>query len=285
MDNKPLYTRINKLNNHGTKQGIIPRFVLQMLDLEDKAFMPIGRIKKSYKYVTVACTDFTSFYDLNQEIKIKRNEFHKRLISKEIVEIQENGVLSIDRTSETSILQNVKDFFIKGRILVNNWAKSEVITDEFFDLRNLLIVKDSNFITNSYQYLSLDEHRRYEYLFKLIENGRTQFLNRFNNIRAKIEHEDLTLNYSRIELINDEIIIFEPFLDNAAMYELVDFFYENILNLIEKVMAYYYGINAYINWNESMSLFRREEIDFDKKLYEYVILPNQERDKMERLIN
>jgi len=285
MDNKPLYTRINKLNNHGTKQGIIPRFVLQILDLEDKAFMPIGRLKKSYKYVNVVCSDFTSFYDLNQEIKIKRNEFHKRLISKEIVEIQENGVLSIDRTIETLLLQNVKDFFIKGRILLNNWAKSEVITDDFFDLKNLLIVKDSNFITNSNKYLSLDEHSRYEYLFKLIENGRIQFLNRFNSIRAKIEHEDLTLNYSRIEFINDEIIIFEPLLDNAAMYELVDFFYENILNLIEKVMVYYYGINAYINWNESMNLFRREEIDFDKKLYEYVIFPNQERDKMERLIN
>ena len=240
MANKHYVTSIYKLNSHGTEQGIIPRFVLQMLELEEKAFMPIGRLKKSYKYVNVASSDFTSFYDLNQEIKIKRSEFYKKLISQEIVETQQNGVLSIDRTIETSLLQNVKDFFIKGRILINNWARSEVITDEYFDLKNLLIVKDSNFINNAKHYLSLDEHRRYEYLFKLIENGRKQFLSRFNNIRARIEHENFQLYYSRIELINDEIKIFEPLLDNEPMYELVDFFYENILDLIEKVMGYYY---------------------------------------------
>lgn len=284
-DNKPYITGIYKLSNHGTEQGIIPRFVLQMLDLEQTAFMPLGRLKKSYKYVNVVSSDFTRFYDLNQEIKIKRSEFYKKLISKQIVETQENGVLSIDRTIETSLLHNVKDFFIKGRILINNWAKSEVITDEYFDLKNLLIVKDSNFSNNTKHYLSLDEHRRYEYLFKLIENGRTQFLSRFNNIRARIEHENFQLHYSRIELINDEIKIFEPLLDNTEMYGLIDYFYENILNLIEKVMVYYYGINAYINWNESMNLFKRKEIDFDKQLYEYVILPNQDRDKMKRLIN
>ncbi|NVN95340.1 MAG: hypothetical protein HXX18_08670 [Bacteroidetes bacterium] len=284
MENQPLYSKVYKLNNHGTKQGIIPRFVHQMLDLEEIAFMPIGGLKKSYKYINVAISDFTSFYDLNQEIKIKRNEFYNKLISKEIIETQENGALSIDRTLETNLLENVKAFFIKGRILINNWAKSDVLTDEYFDLKNLLIVNDSNFIKNSNHYLSLDEHRRYEYLLKLIENGRKQFLTRFNNIRARIEHENFQLYYSQIELINDEIKIFEPLLDNTAMYELVDFFYENILNLIEKVMVYYYGINAYLNWNKSMNLFKREEVDFDNQLYEYVIIPNQEIDKMKRLI-
>ena len=284
MDNNPLYPSINKINNHCIHQGIIPRFILQMLELERIAFMPVGSIKKSYKYVKVASSDFTSFYDLNQEIKIKRKEFIEKIFSREIIEIQKNGTLSIDRTIETHLLEKVKDFFIKGRILVNNWAKSDVVSDEFVDLKNLLIVKDTNFITNTNHYLSLDKHRRYECIFEIIEDGRAQFLSRFNNIRARIEHDDLILNYSRIELINDEIRIFEPLLDNSAMYELVELFYENILNFIEKVMAYFYGINAYINWNKSMNLFKREELDFDKNLFEYVILPNEDRDKMKKLI-
>ena len=116
MDNKPYITGIYKLNEHGIKQGIIPRFVLQMLRLEEAASFPTNSPKKSYKYINVVCSEFTSFYDLHEEIIKKRKEYYKKLQSKEIIEFQQSEVLSIDRTIETSLLQNAKDFFIKGRI-------------------------------------------------------------------------------------------------------------------------------------------------------------------------
>lgn len=284
MNKTPYIAEINKLSSHGTEQGIIPRFVLQMLKLEEEASFPTNAPKKSYKYITVASSDFTSFYDLHEEIIDKRKEYLRKLYSKEIIEIQQSGAISIDRTIETSLLQKVKDFFIKGRIMLNNWAKSEVIKDEYFDLKNLLIVKDSNFENQYQKYLSIDEDARYDHLFNLIRVGRNQFLNKFNEIRAKIEHEDLQLKYSRIELKDDEIKVNEPFLENNPMYELIDFFYENILSLIEKVMVYYYGINAFINWNENKNLFKRDKIDFENEMYEYVILSNMERANMKKLI-
>lgn len=285
MSKTPYIAEINKLSSHGTEQGIIPRFVLQMLKLEEEASFPTNAPKKSYKYITVASSDFTSFYDLHEEIINKRKEYLRKLYSKKIIEIQQSGAISIDRTIETSLLQNVKDFFIKGRIMLNNWVKSEVIKDEYLDLKNLLIVKDSNFENQYQKYLSVDEYARYDHLFNLIRVGKNQFLNKFNKIRAQIEHEDLQLKYSRIELKDDEIKVNEPFLENNPMYELIDFFYENILDLIEKVMVYYYGINAFINWNGNKNLFKRDKIDFENEIYEYVILSNKERANMKKLIN
>ena len=169
--------------------------------------------------------------------------------------------------------------------MLNNWAKSEVIKDEYFDLKNLLIVKDSNFENQYQKYLTIDKYVRYDHLFQLIRVGRSQFLNKFNEIRAKIEHEDLQLKYSKIELKDDEIKVNEPFLENNPMYELIDFFYENILSLIEKIMAYYYGINAFINWNGNKNLFKRDKVNFENEEYEYVILSNKERANMKKLIN
>lgn len=273
------------MNDHGTQQGIVPRFILQMLELEEQMYMPIGGSRKSYRYITVASADFTSFFDLHQSIKENRREYTEKLLSKELIEIQENGTLEIDRSLEIALIQSVKDFFIRGRIILNNWAKSNVIKDDFFDINNLLFVKDSNFINQKERYLSSDEDMRYEYLFKLIEDGRNLFLSRFINIRVKIEHADLRINYSQIELIDGEIKISEPLLDNSPLYELIDFFYENIFNLIEKVMVYFFGINAFINWNGEKSLFKREEFDFEKQLYEFVILQNQVRDRMMKLIS
>jgi hypothetical protein len=49
MNKTPYIAEINKLSSHGTEQGIIPRFVLQMLKLEEEASFPTNAPKKSYK--------------------------------------------------------------------------------------------------------------------------------------------------------------------------------------------------------------------------------------------
>ena len=69
------------------------------------------------------------------------------------------------------------------------------------------------------------------------------------------------------------------------MYALIDSFYDNILNFIEKIMIFYYGINAVINWNGLMNLFEQKTVDYDSGKYKYVISVNSEKENIKRLIN
>jgi len=281
-----LFNRVNKISNHGIEQGITPRFIFQMQELHKKAFEPKKEnIPDFYKYIQVVINDFTTFYDLHEKIKEKHSKYLNNLKNLTNVSRQENGALNIDQTLESELINDVKDFFIKGRILLNNWASSGVIKDEFIDLKSLLIVKDNNFEKQREIYLALDEQKRYESLFNFIHKARENFLSEFNCIRAEIEHNMLTFNSYQIGILNNKIIIKEPLIKEKPMYAIINSFYDNILNFIEKIMIFYYGINAVINWDGLMNLFEQKTVDYESGKYRYVILVNSEKENMKRLIN
>jgi hypothetical protein len=57
-------------SNHGTIQGIIPRFFLQMADMAKSAIPPEGEQAKKFEhFFEYNISDFTDFYDIFHEIK------------------------------------------------------------------------------------------------------------------------------------------------------------------------------------------------------------------------
>ncbi len=274
MMDKPLYDRIEFISSHGSEQGIVTRFFLQIKELANQAFLNENdRHLHLGQYMNVVLTDFTTFYDLYNELKQSFEEFQKGILNGELFKIDERGVAKIDRSLEFKIQTKIKEFFIKGRILLNNLAKSKVIDDEYFCLNDLIIVKDTNFKTNKLKFLAKDKLKRYEYLFDMIEYSRKNFLTTFNQIRADIEHDHFIIPRFKISFLNQNILFEQPMLKERVIMSQIDYYYNSILDFIENIIAYYMGINANINWKGFMTLYQRKTFDYKELKYKFIISP------------
>lgn len=272
MDDKPLYNRIELISNHGPEQGIVIRFFLQMQEIAEYAFLDEKeRNNRVWKYMNVVITDFTAFYDLYQEINEIFENYRKGVLNGEYIKIDERGIITTNRSLELKLKTKIKDFFIQGRILINNWAKSKAIDDDFFCLNDLLIVKDSNFLKNKKNLLEKDELCRYEYLFILIENSRNGFLKEFNQIRADIEHQNFNISSFKLDLKNGQIIFEQPKLYEKDLMKLLEYYFTSLFDFIENIMVYYLGINAYLSWNGIMTLCKRTNYNYKELKFKYFI--------------
>ena len=229
----PIFDSIEQISNHGSVQGIIPRFFTQMNDMMTFAYGDEDGKKRSALQFQLVITDFTSFYDLFEEIKETFDTYKKGVQSGEFCKTDSQGVLQINRIKENKLNQLIKDFFIRGRLLLNNWAKSKVIDNELFKLNDLVIVKDSNFIKNSKSQLEKDEISRYENVYNAISKARNEFLTEFNQVRADYEHSNFKLPKFQIGIENDIIQFAEPKLLGHNLMSVIDYFYGSILNFVE----------------------------------------------------
>ncbi len=286
MKNKPFFSRIELVSNHGTDQGVTSQFFLQMQKMSEFAFSDENeRNSRIGKYMNVVFPDFEVFYNLYHEINEIFNNYQKGILNGEFFTIDERGTITIDRSLEINLKTKIKDFFIKGRILINNWAKSKAIDDDFFCLNDLLIVNDSNFLKNKKILIEKDELKRYDYLFNLIEKSRNEFLTEFNQIRADIEHQNFTIPNFIIDYKKGKILFKQPKLRERNLIELLEHFYSSLFDFIEKTMIYYLGINAYLRWNGRMTLYKRKNYNFKELKFKYVVLPRHEDPNLTLLIN
>lgn len=286
MTDKPLYDRIEFISSHGPEQGIITRFFLQIKELANQAFINENdRHRHLDQYMIVVLNDFTTFYDLYQELKETFDEFQKGILIGDLYKIDERGVATIDCSLEFKIHTKIKEFFIKGRILLNNLAKSKVIDDEYFCLNELIIVKDVNFKTNKLKFLEKDKLKRYEYLFDIVEYSRNNFLSTFNQIRADIEHDHFEIPRFKISFLNKSVIFEQPMLKEREIMSQLDFYYNSIFDFIENIIAHYMGINAYINWNGLLTLYQSKTYDYKELKYKFLISPRRNDNNLIDLIN
>lgn len=286
MKDKPIYNRIERISNHGIEQGIVTRFFLQMQKMAEYAFIDENeRNSRIGKYMNIVISDFTAFYDLKQEICEILENYRTGVLIGEFIKRDERGIITTNRSLETKLKSRIKDFFILGRLTINNWAKSGAIDDDFFTLNDLLIVKDANFIKNKNALLDKDKIRRYEHLFEIIEFARNEFLTSFNQIRAEIEHQNFVIPNFRLDFINNKIVFEQPKLYDKDLMELLDYYYNSLFEFIENIMAYYLGINAYINWNGLVTLYEATNYDYKELNYKFIISPRQNNENLTLLID
>lgn len=267
-----IFTKFETSSNHGTEQGIIPRFELQMIDLYRIALVDPKEYEfnKFIMFTEVVNPEITHLYDIHFSIVQKIGTYTKGMIEGEFCSLQ-NGIPHFDRTIELELIDLVKDFFIRGRILLENFRKSEIIDDSLFCLGKLLLVNDNNFQRNKQEQKALIPDNRYDPLYDLIEISRTRFLNEFNDIRVGFEHNQLQLNKYDFDFTNS--IVIEPSLGNKKLSIATDFFYESILDMIEKLMCYFYGIKASEKSNGTLKLYIVKDYDYTKLRNKYMLSP------------
>ncbi|MCF8236193.1 MAG: hypothetical protein K9G67_14650 [Bacteroidales bacterium] len=261
-------------HNHGTSTGIIPRFYLQMLELASLTFetkKEKDRLFSNFEKNNIP--DFTEFYDIYHELINKYDQYGKGLIDGTYLKIQDNGTFHLDRGLEIEMRKLIKSFFVVGRRLLNNFVQSEMIRNEKIDLRKLVIVKDGNFDKNREAYINSNHSGiSYELLYQIIHDARNEFLANFNEQRGKIEHSSFEMPKFEVKRNKGQLIIQEPSLNgNIRLIEEISRFYILLLDFIENLMVYYYGLNAYERTNGNLTLFYRKDYDFPSLRYKYVI--------------
>lgn len=280
-----LFERIEYGSGHGTSQGIYPRFYLQIQEIANYSGIEKEKRDKIFaEYHEKVFPDITHFYDIYHEIELEYKKYHDGLLDGTYFKRDAQGTYIHDRAKEFDLGNKFMDFFIKGRILLNNLSKSDIIKDDHFNIRQLLIVKDLNFEQNKNAQLEGDPLRRYTPMFEILENARKDFLQEFNQVRADIEHNNFKVNRFVVETNSDVITIIEPVLNDDLIINKIEFFYTNILRAIELLMVWFYGIKSYLQWQGVVTLFQRRKFDSKILHHEFFISPKYPQPGLEQLI-
>lgn len=267
-----IFKSIETTSNHGTEQGILPRFEIQMIDLYRIAMLDYKdyELNKFIRYTKIVVPEITHFYDLYHVLNEKIERYRTGINSGELFKIKD-GIPNYDRSIELEIIDLVKDFFIRGRILLINFQKSEIIDDENFCTKAYLLVKDINFTKAKLAQQSNKQDYKYQILINIIESSRKEFLSDFIEIRNGFEHNQMMLDSFNYDFENKQVV--EPILRKKSLSHALAFYYENLLDLLEKLMCYYYGIKVSIRTKGGLKLFIQRDYDYKNLKNKYIISP------------
>lgn len=279
-----LFKGYSTFTNHGTSQGIIPRFYLQMIEMAQFSFDTANIEDRLESFLNNNISGLTELYDLFIELKSIYIDYRDGLKNGKYYSLDDRGGFKHERSNELVLKKKVKDFFIHGRLVVYNFGKSGVVNDGEFILDNFFFVNDFNFEKNKLNCLKGAVGNKYKLLLEIIEKARKDFLSEFNEIRGDFEHRNFQVKDFEVHVTQNQIEVIEPNLGSGNLLNKIEYFYEQALDLIEVLMALFYGIQANEKTNGFMTLFRRDKFDYSNLLYKYVVMPNMYETGLIKLI-
>lgn len=256
-------------SNHGTEQGIWPRFYLQILDLAELAIDKAEFEKRTGLYLEKVIPDLTNLYDLFHKLRSLIADYKEGVHNGKYFTVNETGHSSFNRLNEVEIYNLTKDFLIRCKIAIVNFVKSGFTDENDFKLSEYFLCSSNKFKDKKQQY-SKTSDGRYLPLLNLIEKANNDFLERLNDIRGEIEHNLFSL--PKFILHRDELNsrwLEEPVLQGQVLSNKLSFYYEKSLEFIEKIMVYYIGINGERNLKGLLELHVDNEFDFPNMKYKY----------------
>ena len=259
------------ISRHGTETGINPRFVIQMISLWKKTF---GERDSEYEksifpfYLKYFLPALEILYDTYHAIIDSNEKYISGLQSGLYFKKDIRGSINLDRSPERDINKKVKDFFIHGKIFLDRWRESKVVYDEYIDMEKLIKTGDANFENIVNEFLSKDSTKRYVPIFNLVREARLKLLNGFKGQRDDVEHDPFMLDKYSLQETQNGIIVHQPVIDGKPLMETLEFYYEGLLDFIEKCMAYFYGINC-LAQRHLYKLYVRKDYSYPELLFKY----------------
>ena len=273
-------------SNHGTSQGIIPRFFLHFEKMSEMAFLGDKDRKQTYlDYYDKNLNEFTNFYDSYHQILELRKSYIEGIISGKYYERFENGEFTADKSPEIKIKKAIQDFFKDGKPLLTNFAKSGLLDDGALVLNRLLVVSEKSYNRAKTEILPLLKLKGYEVIFNLIEDAQNEFKKDFFLIRDEFEHNSLRLPDFEFLFENGVLKIIDPKYQDKNIFKLIDKFYYKTFDLIEDLAAYFFGLNACSKSNGLITLFYNNgAVDPSKFRYRYTITLDVNDPNLKKLI-
>lgn len=277
-----MFGRMETLSNHGTAQGIIPRFNSQMDAMVEMAFGE-ERKKLHFDFLFNNMVDFTDFYDIHLLIHTTYDNYIAGLRSGEYFSPENVKSKIHDRSLEIELAKHTKSFFIQGKQLLNNFAKSGLIDDGALKMSEIMFAKKAAYDAKRKQINKLDGPF-YEILFRIMDNYRERVTMPFFEIRNEYEHSNFKLAKFDVNFQGDELVIQKPDLGGLPLVKAIDFLYEEILNYIELLIVYFYGVNTYKKTKGFITLYESETYNYSEHRFRYFIYPKMGTGHLKQLI-
>lgn len=265
-----MFDKVVYISGHGTDSGIWPRFLLQMDDLAQFAIGKQAFDQRQKVYFDTVIPQITKFYDIYHEFREMLKDYQDGIQSGKYYSFDDRGRASHNKIPETKIADKAKDFFINGKIMLVNFVKCGIIDEAPFVLSDFYFADEKKFEVKKQEYLKTSNGFLIP-LIALLEKAQKDFLKPFNVIRGDIEHNHFTIDDFKIETTQQGVFAIEPTFDGRNLSMTLEFYYNNILDLIEKLVAYFLGIKAETKNNSPFELYVRRQYDYPKMLYKYTI--------------
>ena len=260
------------ISDHGTSSGIWPRFFLQMVDLGEWSIGKSAFENRAGIYFDSVMPLITDFSDTHDEIIKMISDYKSGILSGKYLKFDAKGQYTHTKTPENKIEVKVKEFFIKGKILLVNFVKSGIVDDPTFLLKNFYFADSTKFENQKEIYLAEPNHR-YLPLINLTEKAQEEFLREFSKIRGDIEHNHFSLPDFPITIEENNGRVDEPDFCDNDLSTTISSFYNQLLEWIEKLVAYFLGINGELN-KKILQLYVRRDYDYPQMIYKYVFSIN-----------
>jgi|GEM_PF-2450988 len=260
-------------SNHGTEQGIIPRFYEQIFDLAKDGGLKKEFEQKSKIYFENVIPEFTQFYDLNKEIQDLIYDYKEGVRTGRYFSISERGHSVLNKHNELKIQSRVKDFFIRGKIAIVYFMKCGIIDDDSdFKLEKFFLCKkDEDFNKRKTEYIN-KHGNKYKPILDLFQKYKSDIndLSEFNEIRGDIEHNPFKLDDFVLINSTEGISIKEPMIKGVILSSKLQSYLDNIFDFIEKILVYYYGINGELKTKGFFKLYERINFNYSLSEYKYI---------------
>ncbi len=252
---------------YGTKQGIMPRFYLQMENickfLNGEPFLD----KIPSTFLSKIIPELTNFYDVRNKLQSTTQEFIQGVQDGTLFKVANDGSTTFLRKKEFEISNLTKDFFIRGKVLLVLFFKSDILVDGNFKIENFYFCDYKKF-ESKYSQNQSGQYAKYQPLLNVLQKARLNFLNDFSKTRGDIEHEDFEIERFKLIQEGNTATLQEPNFQGNKLSERIDFYYNQILDLIEKLTVYFAGINCEAK-NNFYQLYVATNPDFPKLIYRY----------------
>ena len=264
-----MFEKVIELSGHGTDTGIWPRFFLQMHDLGQFAVGKQEFDTRSEKYFKDVIPQIEKFYDIFHDYKNLVADYREGIKSGKFYKIDERGHITHTKMPETKIFDKVKDFFIHGKIMLVTFVESGIIDEPGFNFTDFYFAGENKLEQKKIEYLKTTEGY-FIPLITLLEKAQNSLLRPFNSVRGDIEHNRFNIDDFKLEESMNGAIVNEPLFQNKSLSVTLQVYYDKILDLIEKLVAYYFGIKAETKPG-CFELYVRREYNYPKLLYKFTI--------------
>lgn len=186
----------------------------------DDLFIPVVHNLEEMLFAKDSCLKI--IYDYKKKLEEKSEEFIK--------------ISTIDEGISFDLNMSFKDFFIRGKIAIDNVIK----LSDFLGFKiNFFFAEDKKFNTE-FGKITKEEHQVFKMLAKRIQEERNGWLKSFQKMRNQIEHHGFQIPQPRYSLNQEKTKIQVHFLKLEKSFEIeqsLQTLWDNLFELLEDIIA------------------------------------------------
>ena len=250
----------------GMEQGLWPRFYLQMLQLGQLTIGKIDIEERLERIRTVLMPKLEQLHQSYAAILQGIQEYQSGVVSGKYFHGRAGGSTQLDRSPELAVRNEAEKFIIQAKLVYVAFVNSEFLDEPGFLLKTYALRQK---LTDLIAQYSKSKDPKYLPLLHVLEKANALFLNDLTNLRGDIEHQSFSIEKFELVISDTGATVRQPLLQGVMLSERITFFYEHLLQFIEKMMAYFIGINAERAIPGMTQLFVDDEFNYQQQRYKY----------------